>query len=268
MNTNHSNSIVDQFRHDEARVLDRLVDDELSADQRRELLAALDDEPGAWRRCALAFLEAQAWRGQLSRLAVEPVVAAAGSAGSARIGNTTTAGNATASRSGVSRGAFWGASLAIAASLLVAFVLGVKFQNAGPQLAGSETPPTGHPTVPLAVQPLKGNESIPAGNDETDEMADAAADAESASPSETITLALDGSDDKIQLPVVTAAGGAEGWLASNESALSADLLRQLQQAGFEVTRQQRLWPVELSDGRKVVVPVEEVDIRSPESLQF
>ena len=41
---------------------DRLVDDELSDTERRQLLASLDDEPGGWRCCALAFLEAQAWR--------------------------------------------------------------------------------------------------------------------------------------------------------------------------------------------------------------
>jgi hypothetical protein len=44
--------------------IDRLVDGELSDDERRALLAKLDAEPdsGGWRRCALAFLEAQAWR--------------------------------------------------------------------------------------------------------------------------------------------------------------------------------------------------------------
>ncbi len=45
-------TILDDFRNDECRVLDRLVDGELSQPDRRELLAALDDEPGAWRRCA------------------------------------------------------------------------------------------------------------------------------------------------------------------------------------------------------------------------
>src|SRR5262249_27157750 len=44
---------------------DRLVDGELDAVGRRELLKALDDQPGGWRRCALAFLEAQAWRSDL-----------------------------------------------------------------------------------------------------------------------------------------------------------------------------------------------------------
>jgi hypothetical protein len=46
--------------------LDRLVDGELSADEYRALVASLDEEPGGWRRCALAFLEAQALAGEIS----------------------------------------------------------------------------------------------------------------------------------------------------------------------------------------------------------
>ena len=42
-------------------IFDRLVDGELTADERRALLASLDSRPDGWRRCALAFLEAQAW---------------------------------------------------------------------------------------------------------------------------------------------------------------------------------------------------------------
>lgn len=44
------------------RLIDRLVDGELTDDERRSLLLALDREPDGWKRCALAFLEAQAWR--------------------------------------------------------------------------------------------------------------------------------------------------------------------------------------------------------------
>ena len=41
--------------------LDRLVDGALPGDERRALFARLELEPDGWRRCALAFLEAQAW---------------------------------------------------------------------------------------------------------------------------------------------------------------------------------------------------------------
>src|ERR1700759_5013413 len=53
-------------------VFDRLVDGELSTSERRSLLESLDARPDGWRRCALAFLEAQAWRQELGLLARSP----------------------------------------------------------------------------------------------------------------------------------------------------------------------------------------------------
>jgi hypothetical protein len=44
------------------RLVDRLVDGELPDVERRELLLRFENEPDGWRRCALAFLEAQNWR--------------------------------------------------------------------------------------------------------------------------------------------------------------------------------------------------------------
>src|SRR5437762_643992 len=42
--------------------LDRLIDGEVAEPQRRALLSRLEQSPGGWRRCSLAFLEAQAGR--------------------------------------------------------------------------------------------------------------------------------------------------------------------------------------------------------------
>lgn len=42
-------------------LLDRLVDGALPGDERRALFGRLELEPDGWRRCAMAFLEAQAW---------------------------------------------------------------------------------------------------------------------------------------------------------------------------------------------------------------
>lgn len=44
------------------REIDRLVDGELAKDDVRELIAEFDRTPDGWKRCALAFLEAQSWR--------------------------------------------------------------------------------------------------------------------------------------------------------------------------------------------------------------
>ena len=50
------------------RRLDLLVDGELNEDDRGELLRGLDREPDGWRRCAMAFLEAQAWKQALGAM--------------------------------------------------------------------------------------------------------------------------------------------------------------------------------------------------------
>jgi anti-sigma factor RsiW len=51
------------------RLIDRLVDGELADAERRALLLWLATQPDGWRRCALAFLEAQALREALGPLA-------------------------------------------------------------------------------------------------------------------------------------------------------------------------------------------------------
>ncbi|MCA9266123.1 MAG: hypothetical protein KDA60_19825 [Planctomycetales bacterium] len=46
--------------------LGRLVDGELDSKQRRDLLDRIRQHPEGWKKCALAFLEDQAWRQDLS----------------------------------------------------------------------------------------------------------------------------------------------------------------------------------------------------------
>ncbi|GEM_PF-4837857 len=46
--------------------IDRLVDGTLAPQEERDLLTQLEQTPGGWRQCALAFLEAERWRRELS----------------------------------------------------------------------------------------------------------------------------------------------------------------------------------------------------------
>jgi hypothetical protein len=55
----------------ESGTLDRLVDGSLDPQARRDVLEALDRQADGWRRCALAFLEAQAWREAMTGLGDE-----------------------------------------------------------------------------------------------------------------------------------------------------------------------------------------------------
>jgi anti-sigma factor RsiW len=51
--------------------IDLLLDGELPAEERRALLLRLDATADGWKRCALAFLEAQAWREAFQQPACE-----------------------------------------------------------------------------------------------------------------------------------------------------------------------------------------------------
>jgi hypothetical protein len=56
MVANHS------IEFDDARLIDMLVDGELSDPRRADLLHRLEKSSGGWRQLSLAFLEAQCWR--------------------------------------------------------------------------------------------------------------------------------------------------------------------------------------------------------------
>jgi hypothetical protein len=241
-------TILDEFRRDEQRVLDRLVDGELGLHERRELLAGLDDEPGAWRRCALAFLESQSWGWQMARVANEPILA-----------------QLTAPRpaSPVRSGKFWSGFLAVAASLIVAFVAGTRFSSPAPS---EPTVAVSDPGAPIEPQPqvVARPKSQSAGNEMAADVGEA-----SNPPWRTLRLTPVGDSDSaapIELRVVED-GTQDPWFA-DEGPLSSSLAQRLEQDGWEVNRRQRLVPLALSDGRELVVPVEEVDLRRPPVVQF
>ncbi len=106
-----------------AEKIDLLVDGELDLAGRAEILATVERTEGAWRHCALAFLEAQ--------LLGESLAAPEGGAGG-----------------GVRRWAWW-RGVGVAAALAVAFIAGTAFEGArgeadgvaGRAVAVAEAPP-------------------------------------------------------------------------------------------------------------------------------
>jgi hypothetical protein len=115
------------------RTLDRLAEGMLGPGERRAVLMRLEATPGGWRRCALAFLEAQAWREALGGLAVGAVTTRPPAASVPPLAPLPARG-----RPG------WPAWTARAAAVLAAFVLGAW---AGPRLGGP-----GAPSAPIVVQ--------------------------------------------------------------------------------------------------------------------
>src|SRR5262249_13230316 len=93
----------------------------MDAQQQRHLLVALETEPDGWRRCALAFVEAQALRGEFSRM-----VAEGQSNQELAPPDSSLAPARYSARSQSVRPMRW---LAIAAALLLAFTLGFGTQG-------------------------------------------------------------------------------------------------------------------------------------------
>jgi hypothetical protein len=186
--------------------LDRLVDAELSESERRQLLLRLEAEPHGWRRCALAFLEAQAWR-QSIRGIMEPV------AGIAQSGMTSNIRRMRSPRR------FLMYVTALTAALVAAFALGRawhgKTGDTAPQVlvAAGESP---------AAAPVR--------------------------------------ETPLPAPAGSAARGSPQTRAESSSYVDS-LVKQWEQQGYYVERQKRLVSIEMKDGKRVNVPVQEVRLQ-------
>jgi hypothetical protein len=228
------------------RKFDQLVDGELTDDQRRDLLASLDDMPGGWRRCALAFLEAQAWTDEFGEL----------------LGERTSEPPAAASTRGSWKPRRWGAFFAVAASVLVAFALGAVLRDAftdrdltvGPDQRGMVA------SLPSEVGPAARVEN----------------QGEAARPGvvegaprgsggwHTVTLAVDQGPEQepelVQIPVRQWDDVDDPWPEGLAPAVPPQLLEGLKRAGVRFRQDRRLVPIRLEDGRQLVLPVDQVEV--------
>lgn len=229
-------------------LFDRLADGELSESERRELLAGLDREPGAWRRCALAFLEAQSWRQELGGLRQE--------AG-------PQAEEPRRFHSGVSRRTprlprYGGTLLAMAASFLAALWLGSMIDEA----RDTPRPGTAGPRQLAGVE--DGRTTVEAPRPEGI-SAEAPAQADRGSgPWEVVTVSvpegLQGIEGPIRLPALARDRFDEQWLRNLPPVVPDDVVGALKRTGHEV-RQRREWlPLRMQDGRQLVVPIDNVDV--------
>ena len=242
MNASWDNPTDDDREPDGAGDLDRLVDGELTEAQRRELLLALERQPDGWRRCALAFLEAQEWKRSLGALRAAAAPAQA----------------ATPPRRALPLGRF-GTLAAMAATFVAAvgLVLAVQgWRSRGAGRPGGETVARVQPQTPR-------NESLPPGGPALAGQVPPANGAPG--PWQRVRLSLpdgpQGPGADIELPACEREQIDEAWLSSLPATMPPEVLQALQRAGYEVQRQQRLLPLPMEDGRRLVVPVERVNVR-------
>lgn len=253
-----------------ARQLDLLADGELDEARRRQLLQSLEQTPELWRPCALAFLAAQSWRRELrgfvseaplANVPVESADSRHGDRPALRIADRSTFPAQAASASSASGLAGrWSAPMAVAASFLAAFTLGILMRGMWGQ--------NGFPVESSVVG--QGAKSYGAGDAQAPPPSPNQLAVERPplperplSDRENLTLVVDDGDGRsrrVNVPLVddTQLGTPVNWNA--EPVVPVDIQRQLEQAGHRVQRQRRYAPFQLDDGRQVVVPVEDVQI--------
>jgi len=208
--------------------LDRLVDGELTETRRKEVLLKLGDEPNGWRRCAMAFLQAQAWTKDLGSLTSRPDLGMSRLNFAVRQRPTFVRRLATI--------------MAVAAGFIIALFIGFRTQEM---------------LNPRGVDTSPGANFVA-----SDEMPRPSDDKGANDKWQTVTLVSNngpkGNERPFRLPV-TERDNFD--ITQTPNTLPPDVLRSLRQAGHDVRQSRQFIPLKMKDGRQLVVPVDEVELR-------
>ena len=235
---------------------DRLVDGELTPAEYRELLSSLDDEPDGWRRCAMAFLEAQALGQDLSALRRPAIAPARAEATAASTNDPAPPVQLPPDQTGQWSQRTWqGLYFAtLAASLALAFYVGSWTSDwGGPMIADHAPAPS--------VEADSASEAAPVGSPRRVEPGSLA---RSAAPAGNVQLVVDGAetDQPINVPVYSSEQ-ADQWHRAARPVLPPQVIEQLQRSGHEVNHQQQYIVVDTDDGKQVLFPVDNYQISPP-----
>ena len=142
-------------------------------------------------------------------------------------------------------------ALAMAASFLVALTVGMHLRG-GSNFAGN-TGSLGDLTTAVTRMPAP----------DADGVSRIPQPAASLSPWQTVALTAGGADGKphtFSLPAVEGDRITEAWIRDLPAPVPPAVLRSLTANGQQVQQRRILFPVQMPDGRRLVVPVDEVKI--------
>jgi hypothetical protein len=233
----------DRVPNDEDLLIDRLVDGELAGDERRELLAALDAQSDGWRKCALAFVEAQTWRSDMRQLLAPSAVDNENSLAPVCVPSTETAVVEIAS---ASRKSYYGAWLAIAAALMVAFGLGRQLgtseQVSIADIQNQRTQSSQLAEVPKHLPPELENNPAQIGD--------------------AVTLVVNdhrGVPQRVRVPLVEGRRLGQQFAETPEWSNSPELARQLNDHGLGLAARRRYAPMFFEQADQLVPMIVPVD---------
>jgi hypothetical protein len=218
--------------------LDRLVDGELSHAEYVGLLSSLETEQEGWRKCALAFLEAQALRSELRGLLAEPTSPPVVEPASLPPAPVEPAAKPSAPMTKM--WAQWGA---LAASLLLTFWLGRGSMPTPAETISRPPQPSPAPAPDLA----KSSPRPPLDLSRQGRM----------------TLVVDGANGQtheVELPVVNGEHIDPQRFLAHPPQIPSDVVDAFHAAGHEIESHREIVPIDIAPGRRVLVPVDRVRV--------
>jgi hypothetical protein len=78
----------------------------------------------------------------------------------------------------------------------------------------------------------------------------------------------DGVPESLELPVARGPEVNEQWVRDQPLAFPSTFVRDLQRRGHQVRHERQYFPFDLGDGRRVLVPVDDLDVRYVQERQF
>jgi hypothetical protein len=240
-------------------LFDRIVDGGMSPEDLRAAVGLFERHADGWKRCAIAFLEAQAlgesFRGLGQRHSHEPA------------GQTLASSPAPARKVRPDR---WLRPAAAAAMVAASFALG--WTAHGTRVAA---PPkeslAGNPgaTVPIQAGGLAASQSsapvVDAAPEDRPVSAREHGDPAPEPPSRAIRtvgrIRFGPENARAEVPVLAGPGFTEKWLVEQPPPVPEHGKAALERQGYQVDQQRRFLMVTLADGRRVAVPVDHVQIQ-------
>lgn len=202
--------------------IDRMVDGELDRDQQRGLLVRCDERNG-WRDLALAYVEAQALRGELKTYVEDA---------SQKPTPTPQPQNENLPWSP------WALAAAIMLSLGLGYGLGTLWQRdigvaPGPLVADTEVPTNDGDATDDLPKPIEAPETMQfmVSNPNTNEW------------------------HSIDLPIVKASELGPDWRERLHTPIPDDLVQEMQDRGYRLRQTQTITPVRMQNGQRVLVPM-------------
>jgi hypothetical protein len=250
---------------------DRIVDGSLSPTQLRDSIERLDREPGAWKRCTLAFLEAHAWSESLRSLGQ--------TSGTPARDHSVYIDLAAVSTKPAHRR--WLRSAVAAGIAAASFAVG-WFSH------GLPIPPARDPIIVQSMPAAVPDSTVPQPPRESQEGEDPSssgtrampalasdpeglgADPQNAAPFapdlrqlvQTVArLRVGPANAPAVVPILAGPGVTEEWISRQPPPVSEHGQVVLQRQGYHVEQHRRLLTTILPDGRRVALPVDEVQIQ-------